>query len=132
MFEKTHQILPRSINDSQNLEHMAKALATEAFHLQAKAKQLRIASGDHISAAEHALIQKKENLALSLYQQAVETQNTFLQNMKNIEKMKPKIINGVICVIAAAEILSIPILLLNIFMMCRRHGHHHPTMAYQS
>jgi len=124
MFEMGHKLLPRDFSDAKNLQPRSQACAEEAFRLAAKAERMEAQSGDTITKSDD--IANVRKAAETMYSKALDLQDQHQESLTKFQKAKPTIMNSIIVVVVAAEILSIPILLDNIYQM--RHRGQHATL----
>ena len=127
--------LPKEINHAANLPQWSSAckrLAIEkritAEHLLAKSEQYA-ASGDKITGVTPAQLRAQaaelQADSRTLYEKAQAYHRESHDKKSKLQKAKPYIYNSIIVTVVLAEIISIPILLANIYMMIK-HGDKHP------
>ena len=123
MIEPCRELFPTDFHDEKNSKHRVRALINQAFRLEAEGKAEKLQAGEVIAPHTADAIEKKMELAKSLYSEAIRAQTDDVAKMTKFQKMKPFLFNSICVVVVAAEILSIPILLANIYMMCKPKHH---------
>ena len=120
MLELSKQRFSAEFASAKNLEPRIHAYVAEAFRLDAQAVRMTLEAGDTIRPAQGKAIDQKRRHALSMYAQALDMQAQHEASLTRFQKIKPHLMNAIIITVVAAEILSIPILLANIYMMCKK------------
>jgi hypothetical protein len=109
MFESSPKWLPANLHDKENIMARSHAFAHEAFRVDAKAETSK---SDTIS-----LAMKQE--AKDLYSHALKLQSEYKSGRSSFENAKPKLMNIIIGIVIAAEIISLPMLAINIYQMMK-------------
>jgi hypothetical protein len=128
MFHTGEAWLPSELGHHKNFVPCAQEYAKLAFRHRAKAELCRLKAArspdkDMISldADDH------EKHAQQLYAMARKLQNDYKEKRTTWEKMMPVFLNITIGVVVLAEVISLPLLIINICQMSKHKKHQQPS-----
>ena len=124
MFDPGTAYLPKDITHHKNLMPRSEEYARLAYREMAKADFIRfqadtLAGNDKISLRKGLIrdAEDRENYAQQVYSRALDLQKEYKENRTTGEKMKPILLNTTIGVVVLAEVISLPLLIINICQM---------------
>jgi hypothetical protein len=114
-----------SLDSKENLHHLARAFAHKANNalvnrmVHEHRATLAATAEDKIQHLDQAKTYTEE--AKKLLEEAQKLEGQHKEQQTRFERMKPTMTKALIGIVVAAEVISIPVLLMSSYVMCKHH-----------